>query len=537
MFIIFDVTIVFPSLIDNQKNIEMKNLFISLIIVVSATGLFAQNIGIGTTTPTKTLDVNGDVRVRNLPVGNGMTDNYITVDVNGNLRRVAATTLPGDTDWLYIAGSGVTGNIYHRGKVGVGSTPFNLLGTLTVKDTSSAKNGRDGVFLDIINASSNTANSLAGIRFSNYNASTTNDFLPGGIFWNSTGQSFGRGDMVFATGATSSPAGIGNARMTITNIGNVGIGTTTPTSRLQVAGDVQISRTDKIKFGNNSIGDGEFIQNSFSSPVDPAYGLGLFTNSVERVRINNTGVGIGNSDPESPLHVSKPLSNGPLDAYVGYGNWGFYANIDNPSNYNYGFRALVEGNNSSGNYGFYSSVQDANQLGAYGMRAYANNASSFCYAVWASNSGSAGTQWAGYFAGRTYASGGAWTSSARKLKENIRPINGALSTVMALEGKNYTYKREAYPQLNLPEGNQYGFVADDVETILPEAVMEIYHAEEVDEQGNHLEGTDVEFKGMNYQTLIPILVEAIKEQQGQIEDLQHQNAEMKVQMQRLIGEE
>ncbi len=511
----------------------MKKILISLMAVLSTVCLFAQNVGVGTTNPTKSLDVNGELRVRNFPAGNGLSDFYITVDANGNLRKVDADDLPKDNDWAYTSGSGLTGNIYHTGKVGIGANALTQLGTLTIRESNAATNGTDGVFLDIINSNGNTADNLAGIRFSNYAITPTNDFLPGGIFWRSTGQSFGRGDILFATGKTGGPVGINNARMAILNNGNVGIGTVSPTSLLQVNGDIQISREDKIKFGNNAIGDGEYIQNSYSSPVDPAYGLGLFTNSVERVRINNTGVGIGTSAPAAPLHVTKALANGPLEAYIGYGNWGFYADIDNPNNYNYGFRARVAGSNSNGNYGIYTSVQDANQLGAYGIRAYANNASTFCYGVWASNSGSAGTQWAGYFAGRTYASGGSWTSSARKLKKNIRPISGALNTVMALEGKNYSYKREAYPQLNLPVGNQYGFVADDVEHLLPEAVMDVYHAEEVDEDGNVLEGTDVTFKGMNYQSLIPVLVEAIKEQQGQIKALQHENVEMKAEIELL----
>lgn len=513
----------------------MKRLIIGLALSASTIGLFAQNVGIGTTLPTKSLDVNGELRVRTLPTGNTTTDYLLTVDANGNLRRVSAGASLGDNDWGYTSGSGLSGNIYHTGKAGVGSTSAIQLGTFTVREANSANNGSDGVFLDIINSSSNTANSLAGIRFGNYAASSANDYIPGGIFWKSSGQSFGRGDLIFATGATSNPANVNNTRMTIASGGNVGIGTTAPTSRLQVNGDVQISRTDKIKFGNNSIGDGEYIQNSYSSPVNPGYGLAFFTNSAERVRISSTGVGIGNTNPIAPLHVTTQQANGPQNAYIGHSNRAFYANVDNPSNYNYGYYAIVTGDNSFGNYGYYASVQDANQYGAYGVRSYCNNASDFGYAVWASNSGTTGSAWAGYFAGRTYASGGAWTSSAKKLKENIRPITGALSTVMALEGKNYKYKRETFPQLNLPVGNQFGFVADEVEKVIPEAVMEIYHAEEVDEEGNVQEGTDVTFKGMQYQAVIPILVEAIKEQQGQIEQLKEENKEMKAKMDALLG--
>ncbi len=493
------------------------------------------DIGIGTTAPTKRLDVDGQARIRVLQLGNTATDYLLTADANGNLRRVPAASTLNDLDWEYSSGAGATGTIYHSGKAGVGTDAQTQLGTFTIRQAHNASTGGTiGTFLDIINSQTNTINTLAGIRFGNYNATPTNDFLPGGIFWKSTGQSFGRGDMIFATGATNNPANpFANARMTINNAGNVGIGTLSPTSPLQVNGDIQVSRDDKIKFGNNTVGDGEFIQNSFSAPTGAGYGLSFFVNSIEKARITSNGIGVGTDAPFAPIHVTKPLANGTLDSRLGFGTRGSYVLIDNPSSFNYGYYASVTGANSNGNYGIYTSVQDANQTGAYGVRTYANNASNFCYGVWASNSGTTGSQWAGYFAGRTFASGGAWTSSAKKLKSNIRPIEGALDKVMALEGKNYSYKREEYSQLNLPVGNQYGFVADEVEKVIPEAVIDVYHAQEVGEDGKEINGTDVNFKGMQYQTIIPVLVEAIKEQQAQIETLKLENDNLKNQWEKV----
>lgn len=76
-----------------SHNIMMKkNLFkAALLVLLSAGGAQAQtgNFGIGTTSPTKRLDVDGDARVRNLPAGT-TSDNVVTTDVNGNLRQVAA---------------------------------------------------------------------------------------------------------------------------------------------------------------------------------------------------------------------------------------------------------------------------------------------------------------------------------------------------------------------------------------------------------------------------------------------------------------
>jgi len=51
--------------------------------VIDSTG----KMGISTTAPTASLDVNGGVRVRNLPVGVA-TDSVVTADANGNLRKV-----------------------------------------------------------------------------------------------------------------------------------------------------------------------------------------------------------------------------------------------------------------------------------------------------------------------------------------------------------------------------------------------------------------------------------------------------------------
>ena len=49
-------------------------------------------VGVGTNAPTSELDVNGTARIRNLPTGVN-TDNIVSVDANGNLKRVDEMTL------------------------------------------------------------------------------------------------------------------------------------------------------------------------------------------------------------------------------------------------------------------------------------------------------------------------------------------------------------------------------------------------------------------------------------------------------------
>ena len=69
------------------------------------------------------------------------------------------------------------------------------------------------------------------------------------------------------------------------------------------------------------------------------------------------------------------------------------------------------------------------------------------------------------------------------------------SKVLSLKGRKYEWKDEEKP------GKQYGLIAQEVEEIIPEAV------------------TGVKTKHLNYTSLIPFLIEAIKDQQKQINEL------------------
>jgi trimeric autotransporter adhesin len=146
------------------------------------------------------------------------------------------------------------------------------------------------------------------------------------------------------------------------------------------------------------------------------------------------------------------------------------------------------------------------------------------YGVYGTASG--GTAYAGYFNGNVYTNGSvsatSWItlSSDKKLKKNIVPLSGSLEKVLNLQGVSYEWKSESEltidnirkknvgkevdpPSFNFPEGKQLGVIAQDVEKILPELV----HS---DADG---------LKSVDYIKIVPLLIEAIKEQQKQIEEL------------------
>ena len=71
-----------------------------------------------------------------------------------------------------------------------------------------------------------------------------------------------------------------------------------------------------------------------------------------------------------------------------------------------------------------------------------------------------------------------------------------------------TYEYRQDMDRNFNPGNQFGLIAQQLEEILPDLV--------------HTNNTDG-FKNINYTGLIPILIQAIQDQQKQINDLKNKN--------------
>jgi hypothetical protein len=170
----------------------------------------------------------------------------------------------------------------------------------------------------------------------------------------------------------------------------------------------------------------------------------------------------------------------------------------------------------------------------YGGFFRAANAIGFNYAVYGDALGIGGTPGPGTPAGPTYAgffNGDVYITnmygpSDRKLKQDIRDLDNALGIVMALHPKTYEYRRDEYAGMALPAGKQYGLIAQEVEEVLPEIVMENVNPQKVDAGGNVI-SPQVDFKSLSYQELVPVLIKAIQEQQAQIDKLEAEVQELK----------
>ena len=98
----------------------------------------------------------------------------------------------------------------------------------------------------------------------------------------------------------------------------------------------------------------------------------------------------------------------------------------------------------------------------------------------------------------------AGTSDIR-FKTNIRPVVNALDKVKALRGVYYNWNQKAFPEKEFGAQNELGFIAQEVEKVVPEIVSK--------------DNTAEAYRSVKYDKLVALLVEAIKEQQKQIDSL------------------
>jgi hypothetical protein len=256
--------------------------------------------------------------------------------------------------------------------------------------------------------------------------------------------------------------------MTLDASGNLGIGTTSPSTRLQVSGNATlnagggntylniVSGSSSVQFGTD--GSSQFIYGSGAVP------LVFSTNSAERARIDSSGnllVGTTSASSASSVGIKFQYSaTVPAICTV-----------------------VSSSVNSDIGYTFYST-------GAAAYRFYV---------------GAGGT---------VYATSTTITGiSDIRLKENIRDLNDGLDVVMALKPRKFDWKEGKGANIK----NARGFIAQEFEQVLPDMIEEWKDPAPEGEEP---------YKAVNA-NLIPTLVKAIQEQQALITQLQADVAALK----------
>jgi len=102
-------------------------------------------------------------------------------------------------------------------------------------------------------------------------------------------------------------------------------------------------------------------------------------------------------------------------------------------------------------------------------------------------------------------------TSDQRYKKNITPINNSLDKVLKLNWVTFDWRADEFKNKNFPEWKQVWFIAQEVEKVIPEVVT-----------------TDGEwYKWVEYANITALLVNAIKEQQKQIEELKSEVRELR----------
>lgn len=204
----------------------------------------------------------------------------------------------------------------------------------------------------------------------------------------------------------------------------------------------------------------------------------IYTNNWVRVQGDS---GVYSQDYGGHLRRPVNASHGTWEIF-GYNKNGYAGmNVYDPQGYNNNYM------HESGNGGLYQ--QNGNGWIFYHSRGNA------CFGVMTSSTSSS---YKLYVGGSIYAEGDIVAYSDRRKKENIVTVDNALNTVNKLRGVYYNRIDDDSKK------RQIGVIAQEIQEVLPEVVT---HAKDVDEYG------------VSYGNITGLLIEAIKEQQQQIEEL------------------
>jgi len=101
--------------------------------------------------------------------------------------------------------------------------------------------------------------------------------------------------------------------------------------------------------------------------------------------------------------------------------------------------------------------------------------------------------------------------SDQTAKTNVVNLESSLDKVLSLRGVSFDWNPEVVPKKAEKQKSSIGLIAQEVEKVIPEVVV----TEKIE---------DKDLKTVEYENLVAVLVEAIKEQQQQIEELKERVA-------------
>lgn len=300
---------------------------------------------------------------------------------------------------------------------------------------------------------------------------------------------------------------------TMTSSGSFGIGTTLPSSRLQVDGGGVPLIINSTNSNNNKI-------------------------TLQSAGVTSCFIGAG-----SGLEYQIQSSGGPnrfvIDSNKGNVGIGPLTGVNNIKLYVYntdvGYAAYFESIGSSAVYGAVARIANGTSSG-YGLYGYSNTSSSYStggvlgysinnntYAIlgyWDTSS-----YWSLYGNGSTYISG-TYQGSDGRLKDIVEPLVSVGSTVSVLDklsnisAVKYRWKEGSQQRRSMGDNVHIGLIAQEVEEYFPELIREVDNPVITGVNPETLNEQLGSTKSLQYNNMVAVLVEALKESKERIEILE-----------------
>jgi hypothetical protein len=463
-------------------------------------------VGIGTTSPSAPLTIGYSGAEAQLQINNSGANRMVYLGAYSANEGILRLFNSSNVETVRIPAESTAGvyTYFNAGNVGIGtSSPAGIL--------HANSSGHTKTYI----TSGNTSDAQI-----NFGDSDDNDI--GAIHYDNAQNS-----MKFLTNTAE--------RMRIDSSGNIGIGTSSPSAKLSIGGGTAGDYTDGISLqksggnvygiypstnnlefrsvtGGNHIATFDYFGNVGIGTSSPSTPLHVYSNT-SGVIATISGPNAYNSETGISLAVDRAKISGVLNgsgATPG-ASLRFYTQ---PNSGSLTERMRID---SSGNVLVGVSTFANNTLGVAirGASAGASDESIRCAVPSTGSTLQIGFYNANGRVGSVSTSGTSTaynTSSDYRLKENVVEMEGAIDRVKLLQPKRFNFIADADKTVD-------GFLAHEVQDIVPEAIHGT--KDEVDEEGNPV------YQGIDQSKLVPLLTKAIQEQQVLIEQLQAEVALLK----------
>jgi hypothetical protein len=280
-------------------------------------------------------------------------------------------------------------------------------------------------------------------------------------------------------------------------------GTSGLTENVKIGGSAAVVPHKLSVFNENETN--AIVGNSTST----IYGSGFRSGIMGIAQNANAPIGvIGRSSVGQNVTGVAGYSTGGSQTTIGV--YGYGESLNTTGNV-FGGKFYAESQTIDNNYGVHASAENGTKTNIGGAF-YANEGTSAIGIYAEGNSSQVGAEiWAGYFAGPII-SGAPSVPSDAQFKTNVNPIQDANSLLLNLNPVTYDYLQTGNAQfMHFPSSLQYGLIAQEVEQVLPSLVKIVEHPQQLDSLGN-ISVPSFSYKTLNYEALIPILIKGYQNQ-------------------------